>query len=413
LAILPSALILIGAVIAVSRFIRKPSIELFLLLAFSATIALAIIGLTLAVSHTQVKAFYGLSALVAICYFGALGWGVIERRSKTFQFAFTIIFAVWALNSFASVWIRPTADQHIYAGTFFREQHQPATAAAVAIKAVETDPTSARARRFHALVLDDARDYSEALEEARQSIQLAPTDSNACLQAGHALINLGQTEQALDEARHAIEIGPENSIAYELLLICLVQLDRTGETIDAARDALAVSPFEADLHQTLAQAASRQGDFVTAAQQSGYALLFRPKWRAARTQLQEALISLGNRAGGAKPLREIAASAPDSPMMLNELAWLFATHPDTAWRDGAQALRLAERACALNDRGNLSLLASLAAAQAETGNFDEARKTAESALLSAATSGDERTTALLQTLLTAFRANLPYRASYP
>jgi len=49
-------------------------------------------------------------------------------------------------------------------------------------------------------------------------------------------------------------------------------------------------------------------------------------------------------------LREIAADAPDSPRNADELAWLLATYPDSNLRDGAEAVRLAERACALTDR---------------------------------------------------------------
>jgi Flp pilus assembly protein TadD len=413
LAILPAALILIGAVVAISRFIRKPSIELFLILAFCAAIMLGMIVLTTVVSPAQVKAFYGLSALVAICYFAALGWGVIERGGKTLQSALAIIFALWALNSFASVWIRSIASQRVYSGMHLRLRNQPQAAATEAIKAVQTDPASITARRFQALVLGDASRHSEALDQAREAAQLAPEDSNAHLQVGLALMNQGQPELALAEARRAVDLGPENSNAYKLLLNCLFQLDRNGDAIDAARDALVVSPFRAHFHQALALAAARQKDFVTAAQQSGYTLLFLPKSRSARAQLQTAFVSLGNGVGGPEHLRKIASSAPDSPVMLNELAWLLATHSEAAWRDGAEAVRLAERACALTRRNNPALLATLAAAQAEAGSFDLAKKTAESALLLATSSRDDRAASLLQSLLSSFRENLPYRASYP
>ena len=49
LALIPTALILTGAVVAIIRFIRKPSSELFLLLGFSAVIVLGLISLTLKV----------------------------------------------------------------------------------------------------------------------------------------------------------------------------------------------------------------------------------------------------------------------------------------------------------------------------------------------------------------------------
>ena len=58
--------------------------------------------------------------------------------------------------------------------------------------------------------------------------------------------------------------------------------------------------------------------------------------------------------------------------MLDELAWLLATYPDSKSRDGAEAVRLAERACDLTERRILALLDTLAAAYAETGDFPRA-----------------------------------------
>ena len=66
--------------------------------------------------------------------------------------------------------------------------------------------------------------------------------------------------------------------------------------------------------------------------------------------------------------------------MLDELAWLLATYPDSNSRDGAEAVRLAERACALTDRRVPAFLATLAAAYAEAGDFPRAIAAGEEAL---------------------------------
>jgi hypothetical protein len=55
--------------------------------------------------------------------------------------------------------------------------------------------------------------------------------------------------------------------------------------------------------------------------------------------------------------------------MLDELAWLLATYPDSKSRDGSDAVRLAERACVLTERRIPALLDTLAAAYAEAGDF--------------------------------------------
>ena len=80
--LIPTALIFIGAVVAIVRFIRKPSGELFLLLGFSAVLLMGLIFMTLRVpSYAQAKAFYALSALTPLCFFGALGWETLTQRT--------------------------------------------------------------------------------------------------------------------------------------------------------------------------------------------------------------------------------------------------------------------------------------------------------------------------------------------
>jgi hypothetical protein len=95
--------------------------------------------------------------------------------------------------------------------------------------------------------------------------------------------------------------------------------------------------------------------------------------------------------------------------MLDEVAWLLATYPDSNVRDGAEAVRLAERACALTDRRVPALLATLAAAYAETGDFSRGIATGEEALTRAQAIGDADSVKLSENILMALRADLPYR----
>ena len=68
---------------------------------------------------------------------------------------------------------------------------------------------------------------------------------------------------------------------------------------------------------------------------------------------------------------------PNWPEAANDLAWILATAQDPVLRDGAKALRLAEQADQADRTANT--LDTLAAAQAETGKFDQAVATARQA----------------------------------
>jgi len=95
--------------------------------------------------------------------------------------------------------------------------------------------------------------------------------------------------------------------------------------------------------------------------------------------------------------------------MLDEVAWLLATYPDSNSRDGAEAVRLAERACALSERRIPALLATLSAAYAEAGDFPRAVAIGEEALSEARSLSDTESIKLSENILASVRANVPYR----
>lgn len=80
---------------------------------------------------------------------------------------------------------------------------------------------------------------------------------------------------------------------------------------------------------------------------------------------------------------------PDSrAQSLNELAWLRATCPNRAYRNGQFALDDAKRACRLDQWENGTYLETLAAAYAETGDFANAQKFEQKAIAKMDDPGD-------------------------
>ena len=95
--------------------------------------------------------------------------------------------------------------------------------------------------------------------------------------------------------------------------------------------------------------------------------------------------------------------------MLDELAWLFATYPDSKSRDGAEAVRLAQHACDLTERKIPALVDTLAAAYAETADFPSAISAAKEALNRARAFGDNDAVKLSENILASLHENVPYR----
>jgi tetratricopeptide (TPR) repeat protein len=409
LALIPAALILVGTVIAIARFIRKPSSELFLLLGFSTVIVLGLVFMTLRIpSYAQAKAFYGLAALTPLCFFGALGWETLTLGRPGWRFVSSIFLLVWAINSFASYWIVPSASQHLFAAKALSVQGKMDQAAGEAAKAVQDDPSSAASRGFHALGLNQLGRGDEAVKEAERAIELDAKSSDVHLDLAIS-IRQYDVERSINEARRAIELGPENSLAYQFLMDCLLASRRYKEATELGREWLVIAPYNAVAHSPLGTAMAGTGDLISAANQLGYVMLLRPDMEQAHAQLRQILISMLREPDGLQRLREIAATAPESPRMLDELAWLLATNPHPNARDGKEAVRLAEHACDLSDRKIAALLDTLAAAYAETGDFPRATRVAEEALHRARSSGDADAVKLSESILSLLRDNLPYR----
>ena len=77
---------------------------------------------------------------------------------------------------------------------------------------------------------------------------------------------------------------------------------------------------------------------------------------------------------------EVALRAqPDHAGVLNNLAWFRATCPNPAFRNGAEAVRMGTQACELTGYNTPLFIGTLAAAQAEAGDFQAAIATGERA----------------------------------
>jgi tetratricopeptide (TPR) repeat protein len=85
--------------------------------------------------------------------------------------------------------------------------------------------------------------------------------------------------------------------------------------------------------------------------------------------------------------REALARDPDNVLALQKLARLLASCSDRDVRDGEEAVRLAERACAAAGEPRLELLRTLAVAQVEAGRYAEAIQTADQAIALAREAG--------------------------
>jgi tetratricopeptide (TPR) repeat protein len=152
----------------------------------------------------------------------------------------------------------------------------------------------------------------------------------------------------------AFWIRSSNPETYRVRGIYLAGQQRYAEAMENFSRALQLAPDDAEAHCHLAEILSRQNKAVEAA----------------------------------RHYREALRIRPDFPEALNNFAWMLATSKEPGARDGAQAVQLAERACALTQYQKTVCIDTLVAAYAEAGRFDDAIATAQKARI-LATEADE------------------------
>ena len=102
------------------------------------------------------------------------------------------------------------------------------------------------------------------------------------------------------------------------------------------------------------------------------------------------------------------ASDTDYSGLLNNLSWVLSTTPKDDLRDGPRSLELALKACEATEYKEAHILSTLAAAYAETGDFEKAREWAGKAVEVA--SGEENPQLeQLKEELESYKQNKPWR----
>jgi protein O-mannosyl-transferase len=223
--------------------------------------------------------------------------------------------------------------------------------------------------------LADRGEEDEALEHFREAVRISPYHTTARTCLGLALGRRGQIAEAAEHFETVLSLEPDNAKAHGGLGVALGKCGRLDEAITHFQEALKAEPDYAEARQNL--------DNVRA-------------WR------EQILRALNQR-------RELLRSRPDDVTLLNELAWLLATNPNESLRSGTEALALARRAERLSGGQKPAILATLAAAYAETGQFPKAIETAQRALDLANVNKEAHVANALQAQIKLYRARLPCR----
>jgi protein O-mannosyl-transferase len=277
-------------------------------------------------------------------------------------------------------------------------------------KAIEIRPDYAEAHFNLALALSVQGHIEAAIGHYKTALRINPNYPEAHKNLGLLLVLQGKLAAAGAELEEAIRLKPDFANAHTLLAGLLIQQGKPDLAAGHARRALEIEPRSAEAHAKLGEALASQGKTDAAIAEYRLALSIEPKSADFHFVLGLALNAKHETRAAIEHWREAVRLEPNHAARLNKLAWTLATHPDDSLRDGAEAIELAKRAAQLTAGKNPEILATWAAAEAESGRYPQAVELAERAADLA--QGQPEQAHLLATLreqIKLFETGFPYR----
>jgi len=283
----------------------------------------------------------------------------------------------------------------------------------------------------------------EALPHLKTALKGTPNNANAHENLGNVYLKMDKLAEATAEYASAAALAPENPVFLQVLGSALLRQSKWSEAVTVLAEALKLDSKSADANRNLGIALVNQGKRAEALRyfseavrlqpgnsdmrfNLGLALLEENQPRQAAEQFIECLRINSNETRSHYRLaaalsqqhktrdaifhyHEALRLTPEFPDALNELARLLACAPEDDLREGSEAVKLAEKACAMTNNQQPNMLTTLAAAYAEAGRFQDAIAAAQRARNLAASNGQSALAAKAGELLELCQSGRPLR----
>lgn len=220
----------------------------------------------------------------------------------------------------------------------------------------------------------------EAIEHYHQSINIRTESSTANYNLGNALFAKGEIDQAIEYLTKATRLDSDFATAYFSLGNVYKKKNKINEAMRNYQKAIEINPDFYSPHYNLANTYKQIGQTEKAIYHYLETVRIKPDHGKAHFQLGLAMKSVEQIEEAIQHLETAEQLLPESPLVKNELAWLLAACPDTTYRNGEKALRLALSAAEQTEHRHPVILDTLAAAYAEQGKFEKAVSVIKDAL---------------------------------
>jgi protein O-mannosyl-transferase len=245
--------------------------------------------------------------------------------------------------------------------------------------ALAIDPNNYFAHGSYGCYLRDRGQLEQARIECQRAVEISPAYVPGYTFLSGVLALEGRKDDAMAALRDALKIRPDYSGGRCDLAKLLFEKKLYREAQSELEGGLQLDPDDAGLHFFLGHALSGQRMYDAAEEQFAQSARLAPQDPAGHFQWALLLAARHKIPEAMAQYRAVLELQPDLPEALNNLAWLLASSPDPQLRNGAEAVQLAMRACALTHTNEAVHIGTLANACAEAGRFEEAAAWAQKA----------------------------------
>jgi tetratricopeptide (TPR) repeat protein len=298
-------------------------------------------------------------------------------------------------------------EAHFFLGNALEQQGKLAEALAEYGQALWFKPLQERTHLAMGAVLAKQKNYDAAVAHYRAALASNPESATAENNLARVLHTLGRLDDAIEHYSAAAKLEPKLAQAHNNLGVVLLQKGRAAEGEAQLREAIRLRPGDAEAEHNLALALNQQEKWKEAAEIFSRLAPASPNDANLHYQFGLALAHLKQTREAMAHFAHALLAHPDFPEALDGLSWILATDPRAEYRNGPEAVRMAEWACELTRRKQSRMLATLAAAYAETERFQEAAATAEQGANAAGNT--KEMTSKCQRMMEVFKAGQPWR----
>lgn len=253
--------------------------------------------------------------------------------------------------------------------------------------AIELNPQSPTPYRMRARLYRFKEEYGKAIADLDRAIDLKPDSYQLYLDRSEVHYDNGDKKSAADDYGRAKEMEPTLvSAILQRIRISSAQ-GKFKQAIDELQPLIKADDAAAEQSErqpqaglrlqlgnlyVLAEKPSKAVDvFSTVLENTELAVPFKVQALRGRG---DAYLSIGKQRESLDDYESAGELAPENDGILNNLAWVLATSPKDELRDGKRAIELATKACEVTGFEQAHILSTLAAAYAESGDFEKAKE---------------------------------------